>query len=322
MIPILLIIIITFIMNIKNPIRNSDELSEEETSTEDYVRTDYVDSEGNISFAGDKGYATVIKTKQDGHVVLEQYFDEKGQLTVLPAGYAQIFRVYEGDLNIEIIYLDIRNQPVVVSSGYDTIRRTYTEAGKADIDTYWIGDQQVRRKEGYWQYQISYDKSSRICEVRYLDLEGNPVRNTSGYALVRRTYIAPATIDMYFDEDLKPAASTLGQYGEMTETVDGTIITTYLDAAGEPDNTIRQDILNNIWLFVPIGAALYDPKHRLRWFWAVLLSVGIEVLQYFFGIGLCELDDVFSNGLGAIIGYVTAHGLGVFKRTLVAENYE
>ncbi len=87
-------------------------------------------------------------------------------------------------------------------------------------------------------------------------------------------------------------------------------------------STIRQDILNNIWLFVPLGAALYDPKHRLRWVWAVLLSVGIEVLQYFFGIGLCELDDVFSNGLGAMIGYVTAHGLGVFKRTLVAENYE
>ena len=36
--------------------------------------------------------------------------------------------------------------------------------------------------------------------VRYLDLEGNPVRNTSGYALIRRTYIAPATIDMYFDD--------------------------------------------------------------------------------------------------------------------------
>ena len=446
-IPIILIVIITFIMNVKNPARNSAELSEEETSTEDYVRTDYLDSEGNISFAGDKGYATVIKTKQDGYVVLEQYFDEKGKLTVLPAGYAQIFRVYEGDLNIEIIYLDVRNKPVVVSSGYDTIRRTYTEAGKADIDTYWIGDKQIRRKEGYWQYQRIYDESNRICEVRYLDLEGNPVRNTSGYALIRRTHIAPATIDMYFDEDLKPAASTLGQYGEMTETVDGTVITTYLDAAGEPDNTIRgyaivkregtrtlyydkdgnpvtigrsqygiekvngqnvyldadgermfridnilntrpylvlvfgvlmtvaaivvrgkakavflifyiifigimtiafresgdrravfevfksyrqfmvsstirQDILNNIWLFVPLGAALYDPKHRLRWFWAVLLSVGIEVLQYFTGIGVCELDDVFSNGLGAIIGYVTAHGLGVFKRTLVAENYE
>ena len=435
MIPILLIIIITYIMNIKNPIRNSDELSEEETSTEDYVRTDYVDSEGNISFAGDKGYATVIKTKQDGHVVLEQYFDEKGKLTVLPAGYAQISRVYEGDLNIEIIYLDVRNQPVVVSSGYDTIRRTYTEAGKADIDTYWIGDQQVRRKEGYWQYQRSYDKSSRICEVRYLDLEGNPVRNTSGYALIRRTYIAPATIDMYFDEDLKPAASTLGQYGEMTETVDGTIITTYLDAAGEPDNTIRgyaivkregtrtlyydkdgnpvtigrgqygmekvngqnvyldadgkqmfridnilntrpylvlifgvlmtmvailvrgkvkvvflicyiifigimtiafresgnrravfelfksykefmispttrQDILNNVWLFVPLGAALYDPGRRFRWLWAFALSIAIEVVQYFTGIGVCEFDDVFSNGLGALIGYVVAYSFG------------
>ncbi|MBO6309727.1 MAG: VanZ family protein [Oribacterium sp.] len=432
MIPILLIVIITFIMNVKNPARNSTELSEEETSTDDYVRIDYLDSEGNISFARDKGYATVIKTKKDGHVVLEQYFDEKGKLTVLPAGYAQISRAYEGGLNTEIIYLDPGNEPVVVSDGYDTIRRTYTDAGKADIDTYWIGDEQVERKQGYWQYQRVYDKANRICALQYLGQDGELVKNTSGYALIRCSYIDSATIDMYFDEDLQPAVSTLGQYGKMTETVDGTTTTTYLDAAGKPENTnrgyavvksegtrtlyydkdgnpvtigrgqfgiekvngqnvyldangeqmiridnvlntrpylvlifgvlmtmiailvrgkvkvvflicyiifigimtiafresgnrravfelfksykefmisptTRQDILNNVWLFVPLGAALYDSGRPFRWLWAFALSIAIEVVQYFTGIGVCEFDDVFSNGLGALIGYVAAY---------------
>ncbi len=432
MLPVLFIIIITFILNIKQSSVNSAELSKEETSTEDYERIDYLDSEGHITFAGDKGYATAIKTKKDGHVVLEQYFDEKGNLTVLPAGYAQISRVYEGKFNTEIIYLDALDSRAVLRDGYDTIRRTYTDAGKADTDTYWIGDKQVERKQGYWQYQRVYDESNHVCELKYMDQEGNLVSNTSGYALIRRSYTDTGTIDMYFDEDLQPVASTLGQYGKMTETVDGVNVTTYLDAEGKPDNTTRgyavekkegtrtlyfdkegspvtvgrgqygiekvngqevyldetgeqmlridnilntrpylvlifgvlvtiaaimvrgkvkivflifyiifigimtiafreagdhravfelfksykeflispatrQNILNNIWLFVPLGAALYDPKHRFGWVWALALSVLIETVQYVTGIGLCEMDDVFSNVLGALIGYGAAY---------------
>ena len=433
--PIFFIIVITFVMNVKNSTYNSSELSQEKTSTDDFDRIDYVDSEGNITFAGNKGYATVIKTKKDGHVVLEQYYDEKGELIALPAGYAKILHVYEGDLNTEITYLDAGDEPVVISDGYDTIRRTYTDAGKVDIETYWIGDEQVQRKQGYWQYQRVYDESNRICELRYMDQDGDLVNISSGYALVRRSYTDSATIDMYFDENLQPVALKSGQYGKRKETVDGTAITTYLDAAGEPINTsrgyavvksegtktlyydkdgnpvtagysqfgiervngqnvyldeagdrmlridnvlgtrpylvlifgilataaavmvrgrvkivfvisyiifigimtiayresgerravfelfstykrflssssLRQEILNNIWLFVPLGAALYDPKHRFRWLWAVALSMVIEAVQYFAGIGLCELDDVFSNGLGALIGYVAAAGWG------------
>ena len=67
---------------------------------------------------------------------------------------------------------------------------------------------------------------------------------------------------------------------------------------------MRADILRNIWLFVPIGAFLYRfyPK---RWIVIipVVISFFIEAIQYFTGIGLCELDDVISNGLGGAIGY-------------------
>jgi hypothetical protein len=90
--PIFFIIVITFAMNVKNSTYNSSELSQEKISTDDFDRIDYVDSEGNITFAGNKGYATVIKTKKDGHVVLEQYYDERGNLVALPAGYAKILR--------------------------------------------------------------------------------------------------------------------------------------------------------------------------------------------------------------------------------------
>lgn len=71
----------------------------------------------------------------------------------------------------------------------------------------------------------------------------------------------------------------------------------------------RQDIINNIWLFVPLGALLYSSSHPNRWIWAVLLSVLIEAVQWFAGIGLADFDDVLSNGLGAMIGFLFAAGI-------------
>lgn len=35
----------------------------------------------------------------------------------------------------------------------------------------------------------------------------------------------------------------------------------------------------------------------------VLFSLFVELTQYIFCLGLCELDDVICNGLGAVIGY-------------------
>ena len=66
---------------------------------------------------------------------------------------------------------------------------------------------------------------------------------------------------------------------------------------------LRQEILNNIWLFVPVGALLYWllPK------WYVVLippimSLFIEVMQYTMKTGLFEFDDMVSNSLGGLIG--------------------
>lgn len=69
-------------------------------------------------------------------------------------------------------------------------------------------------------------------------------------------------------------------------------------------STIHQvEILNNIWLFVPFGVILYRlfPKAWVLLF-SILSSALIEVLQYFSGLGLAEVDDVISNGLGGLIG--------------------
>ena len=60
---------------------------------------------------------------------------------------------------------------------------------------------------------------------------------------------------------------------------------------------LRMEILNNIWLFIPLGAILY----RLYPKWSVVLlpiivSLIIEVAQYMLGVGLCELDATYLQG--------------------------
>ena len=423
----ILLIVVTFCSINNNYTAQSVELTVRTSETDKQIRADYIDSSGRITFAGDKGYASVVKKIEDGHVVLEQYLDEKGRAVTLPAGYSQIVHEYEDSLNTVILYYDVNSFPVVVKDGYSSVHRTYNSFSLAETDTYWIGDTQVERKQGYWQYHRLYT-DGKISEIRYLDQSGELVNSASGYALIRRSYVGSATVDLYYDASGLPASSTLGQYGKKTETVDGMQITTYLGIDGMAENTVRgyaivkrdraktlyydkdgspvtigrnqygiqkvggqniyldedgeqmlrldnvlnthpllvlvfgvlmaifgmalrgkgraaflilyvcfivlmtiayretgnprgrfelfhsykqflssamtrQNILNNIWLFVPLGAAIYAPGQRWGWLWAIGISVGIELIQFIFGIGLCELDDIISNSLGAIIGF-------------------
>lgn len=59
--------------------------------------------------------------------------------------------------------------------------------------------------------------------------------------------------------------------------------------------------INNILVFMPFGALF--PGKRWRWLLitVVLFSATIEIVQYCFNLGWCEIDDVICNVLGAAI---------------------
>ncbi|MCM1224282.1 MAG: VanZ family protein [Lachnospiraceae bacterium] len=71
--------------------------------------------------------------------------------------------------------------------------------------------------------------------------------------------------------------------------------------------------LKNILFFIPFGFLFPGVSHLFVHFknrkWLFVLCCGaalsflIEIAQYIFCLGLCELDDVLCNGLGALIGY-------------------
>ena len=63
-------------------------------------------------------------------------------------------------------------------------------------------------------------------------------------------------------------------------------------------------IVGNVLMFIPLGILLKLLGINT---WLILLigftfSCSIELLQYVFKLGLCELDDVFHNTLGTLIG--------------------
>jgi glycopeptide antibiotics resistance protein len=67
------------------------------------------------------------------------------------------------------------------------------------------------------------------------------------------------------------------------------------------------EVLLNVLLYIPIGLLIgfisTPPKWWKPFLFGLFFSSLIEVLQFVFKKGLCELDDVFHNVLGCMIGY-------------------
>lgn len=80
----------------------------------------------------------------------------------------------------------------------------------------------------------------------------------------------------------------------------------FFEAKKQPE--LYRSMLMNVFLFVPIGLslpfALSENKHPvvITVVMALVFSVSIEVIQFIFALGVCEMDDVIMNTLGAMIG--------------------
>ena len=65
-------------------------------------------------------------------------------------------------------------------------------------------------------------------------------------------------------------------------------------------------ILLNIALFIPLGWFLAtvasDKRKKYILLLTILLSITIELIQYYTGRGTADIDDVISNTLGGIMG--------------------
>ena len=73
------------------------------------------------------------------------------------------------------------------------------------------------------------------------------------------------------------------------------------------------EVLMNVVVFIPIGFTLGLVFRKLKGWQAVLvgmgISVGIELLQWFFRKGFADVDDVIHNTFGCAVGCLVYWGL-------------
>lgn len=266
-----------------------------------------------------RGYAILLRTyyvssgPENGKLEDEFYYDENGEPVCLSLGEYGIHREYDGDTGSSILtYLDTAGEPLVTKAGYTKVARKWNEDRTEYQDQYYdINGNAISLSEG--QYGVSHIEGETI----YLNENGQRVFNLRQYIYSHPRYIVlvaalivlisaflnkPLNILMFAAYALGIAYFTL-MFRTQNET--GALSEFFWAYKQLFSNAgVRADILKNIWLFIPLGAILYQlwPK-KIMLLVPVFLSIAIEGMQYFLGTGYCELDDVISNGLGGCIGF-------------------
>lgn len=131
-------------------------------------------------------------------------------------------------------------------------------------------------------------------------------------ALVYLLFLMPAARDGM-------AAETYFDYGKLNLTPFATV-RRYVNAIrrGVIPVTSAMNLLGNLLLFLPMGVLLALADRPFSRFWCaltlmLLLIAAVELLQLFFRIGSCDIDDLILNFTGGAAGFFLTKPGGVRK---------
>lgn len=217
----------------------SSDLTARRIDTPDGYRMDYVDAQGVVTLATDKGYASVVSVVEKNHTTEEYYLDENGQ-PIAVSGYYGIINLYDGDKLIQITYVDANHQPVKNTSGYAIVKRTVDDVGHVVQEIYYDEAERLVKLYGgqYGLRRDAFDEQDRVTRFTYLGENDEPICLMAGYSAVTRSYDehGKTAIDMYWDLDGNPAVLSLGYSGtQYLRDENGKLIgKIYLDQNGQP----------------------------------------------------------------------------------------
>ncbi|QTE75004.1 VanZ family protein [Clostridiales bacterium FE2010] len=262
------------------------------------------------------GYAIVTRNyhieKGKGSVIYEFYYDKDEKPIALSLGQYGVCKEYdENGRELVVTYLDENGISSNCQRGYASIKKTYHANGRTKSEQYF--DQQGKPyalSEGQYGIEICNNKfiylnqyGEQILNIKSLLYNNSWIIILCAISIVVLTTVINrkwnyAILVIYI---IIIAYMTL-IFREYVESKHVSILWGYKRILY--DSEARSDIFKNIWLFVPIGAILYNiyPK-RFVLLIPFILSATIEIVQHIFAIGICELDDIISNGLGAVIGF-------------------
>lgn len=278
------------------------------------VCTIYVDENGNptsINF----GFASIRRVfNENGTMRYAFFYDRDGNQTTSHWGEYGYYREYDDQKRIILnTFLDENGEPMVGTTGYASVVTSYDEnTGKVSIERYldqngnpialvkgqygikYVGDKTVfldiNGKEYFSLYSMF--ENYPYCALLVAFLVSVVALFTSKrfnvfLLILSLVFICYMTLMNRNVADLRTNFNLFWSYRQVFSS-----------------ETLRLEVLNNIWLFIPVGTILYRLLGDYRVVLAcILLSVAIEAVQYITGLGLCELDDVISNAIGGFIGY-------------------
>lgn len=276
----------------------------------------FFDKDGH-AVSTSSGYA--IKTYQrdmDGTIVGEQYFDTEGNpARSLLGQYGELYQRNEQGYISQITYLGADGKPTPTNAGYTILKRTYHRDGTADTDMYFDanGNPRALSKGQYGikrsgKVNLLLDRNSNVMLCVDNLLNGFPCMVVVfGCVICLLILLLPKRMSVF----LTAAYVVFILYETLMFRETGNARTNFVlfSYAGKflKEQSVRVGVINNIWLFIPLGTGLY------RWFqkkWVLLIpfvmSVAIETTQYITGLGIAEFDDVFGNTMGGWIGVLVA----------------
>lgn len=265
------------------------------------------------------GYASVTRNyyvdegPENGKVESEFYFDEEGAPKPLSLGQYGVHIEYnELGQEAKKTYLDATGNPMITNIGYTTVERTFHANNYVATEKYYdLEGKPFSLSEG--QYGIKQTGG----QTDYLDQNGKEIFNLRNLLynhswtvilLSIAVIVMSAMVSRRWNVILICLCVFVIVYLTLlfrgTEGTKNTELLGYYKRIFESSEA-RADIIKNIWLFIPLGAALYQlcPQKRII-LAAVVLSILIELIQYYTGKGYCELDDIISNSLGGGIGFI------------------
>ena len=277
----------------------------------------FFDKDGH-AVSTSSGYA--IKTYQrdgNGTVVSERYFDTEGNpVKSLLGQYGESYQRNEQGHIGQITYLDADGNPDPTNAGYTILKRTYHRDGTADTDMYFDanGNPKALSKGQYGikrsgKVNLLLDRNGNIMLCVDNLLNGFPCMVVVfGCVVCLLMIVLPKSLSVVLT--IVYVAFILYETLMFRESGDARMNFVLFSYAGKflKEQSVRVGVINNIWLFIPLGTGLY------RWFqkkWVLLIpfvmSVAIEATQYIMGLGIAEFDDVFGNTMGGWIGILVAY---------------
>lgn len=275
------------------------------------------------------GYA--VKTylrDSEGTVIGERYFDTEGKPVKSSLGqYGELYQRNEQGCIGQITYLDADCNPAPTNAGYTILKRTYHRDGTADTDMYFDADGNIKAlSKGQYgikrsgKVNLLLDKNGSVMPCVDNLLNGFPCMVVVfGCVVCLLMIVLPKSLSVVLT--MVYVAFILYETLMFRESGDARTNFVLFSYAGKflKEQSVRVGVINNIWLFIPLGTGLY------RWFqkkWVLLIpfvmSVAIETTQYITGLGIAELDDVFGNTMGGWIGVLVAYIIMMWRSEKVS----